>query len=186
MSARPTFLTGKERFFGTDEIIVSKTTPTGHITYANEVFLRVSGYAEDELLGQPHSILRHPAMPRGVFKLLWDTIKEGNEIFAYVLNRSKCGDCYWVFAHVTPTFDQHGHIVGYHSSRRSPSRAAIGKIKPVYDAALREEAKVANPKLAAVAGLTFIGEQLGKLNLTYEEFVFTLDREPAKPAACAA
>ena len=99
-----TNLTGVERTFGEDEIIVSKTDLTGRITYANDVFLRISGYAEAEVLGQPHSIIRHPGTPRAVFSLLWRTIESGREIFAYVVNRAKNGDHYWVLAHVTPTF----------------------------------------------------------------------------------
>ncbi|MBT3307547.1 MAG: PAS domain S-box protein [Alphaproteobacteria bacterium] len=81
-------LTGVERFFEDDEIIVSKTDLKGRVTYANRVFLRLAGYTEQEVLGQPHSIIRHPEMPRCVFKLLWDTLEDGKEIFAYVINRS--------------------------------------------------------------------------------------------------
>jgi PAS domain S-box-containing protein len=73
---------GVERTFGEDEIIVSKTDVKGRITYANQVFLRVAGYTERELLGQPHNIIRHPDMPRCVFKLLWDTLEAKREIFA--------------------------------------------------------------------------------------------------------
>ena len=91
--SRPT-PTGREVSFATDEITVSKTDLHGRITYANDVFVRVSGYSERELLGAPHSILRHPAMPRSVFKLLWDTIGQGDEVFAYVLNLAKNGDAY--------------------------------------------------------------------------------------------
>ncbi|MCA9257049.1 MAG: PAS domain S-box protein, partial [Phycisphaerales bacterium] len=69
--SRDLILTGRERTFGEDEIIVSKTDVKGRITYANEVFIRVAGYTEDELLGKPHNIIRHPDMPRCVFKLLW-------------------------------------------------------------------------------------------------------------------
>ncbi|HPV77190.1 MAG TPA: PAS domain-containing protein, partial [Gemmatimonadaceae bacterium] len=87
---------GRERSFGEDEIIVSKTDLQGKITYANDVFIRVSGYEEDELLGAPHSIIRHPDMPRAVFKLLWDTLATGREVFAYVNNMARNGDNYWV------------------------------------------------------------------------------------------
>ena len=118
MSAARPHLTGVERTFGDDEIIVSKTDTKGRITYANRVFQQVAGYTEDELLGKAHSIVRHPDMPRCVFKFLWDTIGAGNEVFAYVLNKAKNGDHYWVFAHVTPTFDDHGRIISYHSNRR--------------------------------------------------------------------
>ncbi len=79
---RPTVRpTGRERTFHEDEIIVSKTDLKGVITYANQVFVRVAGYSEQELLGQPHNLIRHPDMPKCVFKLLWDTISQGNEIF---------------------------------------------------------------------------------------------------------
>ena len=88
-------VTGHEVFFDDDEIIVSKTDLTGKITYANDMFLRIAGYKEVEVLGQPHSLIRHPDMPRSIFKLLWDTISAGGEIFAYVMNRCKNGDHYW-------------------------------------------------------------------------------------------
>ena len=73
---------GRESPFGEDEIIVSKTDLKGRITYANDVFLRVSAYSLNEVVGAPHSIIRHPEMPRCVFKLFWDTIAAGKEIFA--------------------------------------------------------------------------------------------------------
>jgi PAS domain S-box-containing protein len=92
--------------------------PQGHITYANDVFLRLSKYPLREVLGAPHSLIRHPDMPRCVFKLLWDTIEAKKEIFAYVLNMARDGNHYWVFAHVTPTLDAEQKIVGYHSNRR--------------------------------------------------------------------
>ncbi len=115
-------LTGRERFFDQDEIIVSKTDLKGHIQYANRVFMRVGAFEDREVMGAPHSILRHPDMPRCVFKLLWDRIQEGHELFAYVLNRANNGDHYWVLAHVTPSFDGSGNLNGYHSNRRVPNR----------------------------------------------------------------
>jgi len=89
MSAVAIAPTGMERRFEEDEIIVSKTDLKGRITYANQVFLRVAGYSEKEVLGQPHNLIRHPDMPRCVFKLLWDTLEAKREIFAYVLNMAK-------------------------------------------------------------------------------------------------
>ena len=124
-------LTGVERHLAPDDIVVSKTDTKGRITYANQVFLDIAGYVENEVVGRPHNIVRHPEMPRAVFKLLWDTISQGNEIFAYVVNRAKNGDHYWVFAHVTPTFDQSGKIISYHSSRRAPRREAVEKVRTV-------------------------------------------------------
>jgi PAS domain S-box-containing protein len=84
--------TGQEVRFPETGLIVSKTDLRGVITYANELFTEVCGYHEDELLGRPHSIIRHPEMPRCVFKLLWDTIQDGHEIFAFVVNLCKSGD----------------------------------------------------------------------------------------------
>lgn len=168
-------LTGIERTFGDEEIIVTKTDTRGRITYANDVFLRLAGYDESELIGQPHSIIRHPGMPKAVFKLLWDTITKGKEIFAYVVNRSKNGDHYWVFAHVTPTFDADGRIIGYHSNRRSPDRKAVHAIEPIYKTLLDIEASHSGDRRtgldAAVKHLEMTLDQTGK---PYDEFVFSL------------
>jgi PAS domain S-box-containing protein len=139
-------LTGIERTFSADDLIVSKTDKTGKITYANEVFLSISGYTEKEVIGKPHSLIRHPHMPRTVFKLLWETIESGLEIFAYVVNRAKNGDHYWVFAHVTPNCTPDGAIVGYHSSRRVARPAALAKIQPIYQSLLIAESKQGGAK----------------------------------------
>lgn len=165
--------TGVETHFGEDEIIVSKTDRHGIITYANDVFIRVSGYAEEELLGQPHSIIRHPHMPRTVFQLLWDTIQQGHEIFAYVLNLAKNGSHYWVLAHVTPTFDGQGQIVGYHSNRRCPRPSAVRAVQPLYDR-LRAEEERRGKKDGVTAGTALLGEQLATLGKTYDEFIWSL------------
>lgn len=174
MAATRPHLTGIERTFGIDEIIVSKTDTKGRITYANRVFQRIAGFTESELLGKSHNIVRHPEMPRCVFKFLWDTIAAGNECFAYVLNRSKNGDHYWVFAHITPTFDDHNQIISYHSNRRSPSRDAVNKIKRIYDLLLEVEHKHTNPQDQWRASLPVFVDYLQQNKITYEEFVFTL------------
>ena len=101
-----------ELSFNENEIIVSKTDLKGRITYGNEVFIKLSGYEERELLGKPHNIVRHPQMPKCIFKLLWERIQSGEEIFAYVVNQAKNGDHYWVFANVTTSFDNNGKIIG--------------------------------------------------------------------------
>ncbi|QOL19559.1 Aerotaxis receptor [Candidatus Bodocaedibacter vickermanii] len=96
------------------------------------MFLNISGYTEAELLGKPHSIIRHPDMPKAVFKLLWEYIQQGNEIFAYVKNLCKDGAYYWVLAHVTATFNDNNEIIGYHSNRRSPNKDSLEKIATIY------------------------------------------------------
>lgn len=174
MSGGELFLTGIERFFPEDEIIVTKTDPRGIITYLNDVFTLVSGFTEAEALGKPHSIIRHPRMPRCVFKLLWDTLESGNEIFAYVNNRAKNGDNYWVFAHVTPTFDSSGKIISYHSSRRSPRKDAVNKINPIYELLYNEEQKHADRKVGMQASFDFLVNFLTKQGVAYDELVLSL------------
>lgn len=175
--ARPTVQpTGREISFGDDEIIVSKTDLKGHITYANDVFLRVSGYTEAEILGQPHNVIRHPDMPRCVFKLLWDTIRGGSEIFAYVLNLAKTGDAYWIFAHVTPSIDATGACVGYHSNRRVPHPDALQKVRPLYASLLDEERGQSSPAVAIEKSTALIQATLDEQHLDYSQFVFGLSR----------
>lgn len=168
-------LSGTERTFSHDELIVSKTNLKGHITYANRVFIDLAGYTEKELLGAPHSILRHPHMPRSIFQLLWDTIQNKKEIFAYVVNRSANGDHYWVFAHVTPSIDKNGNICGFHSNRRVPNREILNQtIIPLYKALLEEEQKHSNKKEGQQAGYAMLQDVLRQKGLNYDEFIFSL------------
>ncbi len=166
--------TNNERTFGEDEIIVSKTDPTGRITYANRVFLDIALYRESEVLGAPHSLVRHPDMPRSIFKLLWDTIQDKREIFAYVKNMAKNGDFYWVFAHVTPSFDANGEITGFHSNRRCPQRNAVDQIGGLYRALLAEEQKYDDRKQGMNAGYDKLLALLKEQGTTYDEFVHAL------------
>lgn len=166
--------TGNEISFSDDEIIVSKTDPRGIITYANHVFERVSGYSQAELIGTPHNILRHPEMPRCVFRLLWDTIKSGREIFAYVNNLARNGDHYWVFAHVTPSYDAQNRLVGYHSNRRVPYFDALAAIRPVYARLLAEERGHSNPGKGMEAGTALLSALLKERGMSYSQFVFSL------------
>lgn len=166
--------TGKERTFRDEEIIVSKTDRQGRITYANDVFLEIAGYTEAEVLGQPHSIVRHPAMPRCVFKLLWETIESGKEIFAYVVNMAKNGDHYWVFAHVTPSFGPGGDIIGHHSNRRTPDRSALATIEPLYRQLLAEEEKHSSKVDQVAASSKLLHSVLAQKGMEYDELMFTL------------
>ena len=169
-------LTGVERTFNIDEIIVSKTDTTGRITYANDVFLDISGYDIDELLGRPHSLIRHPDMPRAVFKLLWDRIAAGYEVFAYVINRAKNGDHYWVLAHVTPNTDAEGRIIGYHSCRRSPRRHAVEAAAGLYAGLCRVEAE-AERKAGLEQSFALLLQTVQDLGFaSYDRFVLSLGR----------
>ncbi len=163
--------TGRERSFGRDEIIVSKTDLKGIITYGNDVFLRVAGYTEEEILGAPHSILRHPDMPRVVFAVLWETIESGREIFAYVKNLAKDGDHYWVLAHVTPTFVD-GRIVGYHSMRRWPDPRIVAKFEPIYAELLAIENRAHDKRSGIEASKAALMAKLKALGTTWDALMF--------------
>jgi PAS domain S-box-containing protein len=172
MRATQTRPTGAERTFGADEIIVTKTDPRGVITYANEVFLRMSALTEADAVGQPHNLIRHPDMPRVVFKLLWDTLADRQEIFAYVQNLAADGAHYWVFAHVTPSIAADGRLVGYHSNRRSPHRDVVAQVSRLYDRLRAAEQREPTAKAAVEAGEQALREELG--GRTYDEFVWAL------------
>lgn len=163
----------RERVMRDNDFIVSKTDTVGRITYGNQIFFEFSGYTEKELLGAPHNIIRHPDMPRGVFKLLWDTLGSGKECFAYVKNLAKDGSFYWVFANVTPDRDAHGKTVGYFSVRRKPRPEAVASVAAIYQAMLREEQR-AGPRDAAAASMAWLVQVLTEKKTRYEEFVLSL------------
>jgi len=169
-------LTGDEVFFDRDDLIVSKTDLTGRITYANHTFLEVAGYDEAECLGQQHNLIRNPNMPRAVFKLLWDTVSEGKEIFAYVVNSAKSGDYYWVIAHVTPSM-QNGEIVDYHSTRRVPNPETIKDIIiPLYDNLNAIEQNNPSMKDGLEESVNTLLAILAEKGVSYDEFMSGLMR----------
>lgn len=162
-------MANQEITFGEEEFIVSKTDMSGKITYGNALFIKMSGYDEFELLGQPHNILRHEEMPAIVFKLLWNRIKAGKEIFAYVKNKTKNGDYYWVFAHVTPSFNANREMTNFHSVRRKPSDKALNVIKPLYNTLLQHEKRG-----GISASETALNQILKEKGMSYDEFIFSL------------
>ncbi len=167
--------TNVEQFFNDDDVIVSKTNIKGHLTYVNRIFIEISGYEEKELIGLPHSLIRHPDMPRCVFKLLWDTLKTKKEIFAYVVNLCKNGNHYWVFAHVTPSFDKDGNVVGYHSNRRVPKRSVLDEvIIPLYKQLLDEENSHSNRKDGMNSSYSMLIDLLKEKGVGYDELIFSL------------
>lgn len=162
-------MSNQELTFGDEEFIVSKTDLSGKITYGNSLFVHISGYSEEELIGAPHSILRHQDVPAVVFKLLWNRIKSGKEIFAYVKNKTKNGDYYWVFAHVTPSFDLNRSISNYHSVRRKPTTKALSVIQPLYTMLLQKEQSA-----GITASEAALNDLLKEKGMTYDEFIFSL------------
>ncbi len=168
-------LTGHERTLGEKEIIVSKTDLTGKLTYANKTFLDISGYAEEEILGVQHNLIRHPEMPRAVFKFLWDRLGAGEEVFAYVVNQSKNGDHYWVLAHVTPSKDPEGNVVGYHSNRRAVDKELINNvIVPVYASLTEIENSASSPKEGLEASTAALYDFVDSKGGNYDKWIFSL------------
>ena len=152
-----------------NDFIVSKTDLKGRITYVNKIFMGIAEYTEEELLGKPHSIIRHQDMPKAVFKLLWDSIQQKEEVFAYVLNRTKNGNDYWVYANVTTSVDAKGNIIGYYSVRRKPNPKALEIITPLYKQMLEAE------KHGGIdAGTKILTDALSGQGAVYNEFIISI------------
>ena len=132
--------TDKEIKLDPKRYIVSETDEKGIITYCNDYFVKISGYSREELIGQPHSIVRHPDMPKVIFKLLWETIKSGKNINAVVKNLAKDGSYYWIFTEFEIRKDtDSGEIIGYHASRKAVSKHIIEIISELYGKLLEIE-----------------------------------------------
>mgnify|MGYP006146009379 CR=1 FL=1 len=137
-------VTQRERTFPANERLISTTDLNSNITYCNDAFVEISGFTREELLGQPHNLVRHPDMPPGVFAHMWETIKQGKPWMGVVKNRAKNGDYYWVSAYVTPIYEN-GRVAGYESVRSLPDEAQKRRAEKLY-ARLRE-GKPPVPKL---------------------------------------
>lgn len=173
MSKRDIQPTDKEIVMRDGDFIVSKTDLKGRLTYGNRIFIEFSGYKEHELIGKQHNIVRHPDMPRGVFKLLWGNIQDGREIFAYVKNMCLDGSFYWVLANVTPSVDDKGQVLGYYSVRRKPNPHALPVITRLYRQMLSEE-RSAGSRDAIEASQRVLQDFLNEKGQSYEELILSL------------
>lgn len=159
----------KEQLMNQDDFIVSKTDLKGNITYCNEIFMKFAGLSEKDLLAKPHNIIRHPDMPRIIFKLLWERIKSRKEIFAYVKNLSNDGSYYWVYANITASIDTDDKLLGYYSVRRKPKESALKVITPLYEELLKKERSGGIDAASA-----YLEGVLKKAHLNYDEFINSL------------
>jgi len=121
------------------DLIVSKSDAKGNITYVNPIFVKISGYSQASLLEKPHAILRHPDMPKVIFKYLWRNIKEGKDVVAYVKNLCADGSYYWVLATVKMAKNPDGSFRNYMSTRRAISEGAKRNIAHLYEQILEIE-----------------------------------------------
>ena len=161
----------KEVFLKEEDFIISKTDLKSRILYGNKIFIEISGYSEDELLGAPHNILRHPDMPRCAFKILYDHIQNGKEWFGFVKNLRKDGGYYWVFANISPTFDTNGKMIEYYSVRRKPRDGFKNIIEPLYKQLLSIEASE-----GMEGGVRAVEELLNKKNMTFNELMVKIQK----------
>jgi PAS domain S-box-containing protein len=155
-----------------EDFIVSKTDLKGRIIYCNQIFMDMAEYSEQELLQKPHSIIRHPDMPKAVFRHLWNVIPTKQEIFAYVVNKTKNGNDYWVYANITATVDAKGNIVDYYSVRRRPNPKALEVIIPLYKKMV--EVEKSNGVDESFKVLTDI---LAEKGVSYDELIISIQNQ---------
>ncbi|MFT5836284.1 MAG: PAS domain S-box-containing protein [Sulfurimonas sp.] len=147
--------------------IVSKTDRKGIIEYGNDYFVEISGYSEAELIGQPHSIVRHPDMPKIAFKLMWDRIDQGKNFMAVVKNLAKDGSYYWVVTDFEPKVDPiTNEIISHTAFRKAAPQKAIDTMIPIY-AKLLDIEKEGGMQASEKYLRAFLDEN----NTTYDNFV---------------
>jgi len=119
--------------------LISETDLKGVITFVNRKFVEMTGYTKEEAVGQPHSILRHPDMPKAAFKQMWSVVKEGKTWEGYVKNLRKDGKYYWVIVTIVPKKDEDGNTIGYIASRKMPDRQLLKTVEQQYKELLEKE-----------------------------------------------
>jgi PAS domain S-box-containing protein len=163
----------KEVAWDKSQVIMSKTDHRGIIEYANDVFVDVCGYEDYELMGQPHSIIRHPDMPKVLFKVLWENLKKGDNFHAVVKNLAKSGRYYWVVTDFESTKNENGEITNYFGRRRAvPQEIISNHIEPLYKKLLQIE----NASGVAYSEKYLIGF-LEEKNRSYVEYIKELFTE---------
>lgn len=119
--------------------LISETDLKGNITFVNRKFVEMTGYSKEEAVGEPHSILRHPDMPKAAFKQMWSVIKENKTWEGYVKNLRKDGKYYWVIVTIVPKKDEDGKTIGYIASRKMPDRQILKTVEQQYKDMLAKE-----------------------------------------------
>ncbi|WP_283173044.1 methyl-accepting chemotaxis protein [Parathalassolituus penaei] len=152
-------VTRTERTFTPQQKLISGTDLKGRITYCNDDFVQISGFTRDELIGQPHNLIRHPEMPVAAFANMWDHLKKGEPWMGLVKNRCKNGDYYWVNAYVTPISDK-GQIVGYESVRSCPTAVQKERAERLYQR-INQSGKASTVQWPSVETLLAVGAWLG-------------------------
>jgi PAS domain S-box-containing protein len=149
--------------------IMSKTDPKGIIEFANDYFMEISGYEEWELMGQPHNIIRHPDMPKTIFKLLWDKLNKGENIHAFVKNMAKDGRYYWVLTNFEFKKDNEGNIISIYAKRKAAPRNVIFEIEKLYSIL-----KAIENKQDMTTALNYFKGMLEEKTITYDQFILNI------------
>ena len=149
--------------------IVSKTDKKGVMTYVNDYFMEISGYRQKEMIGTPHSLIRHPDMPKVIFKLLWDRIQEGEDIMAVVKNLAHDGRYYWVTTAFEVHYDKNHKIDGYTAYRRGARDKVIKKIEKLYKKLLKIE-----KESGVEASEEYLQKFLNKQGMSYDFYILSL------------
>lgn len=151
-----------------DKVIMSKTDYKGVIQFANEYFIEVCGYNQEELIGKPHNIIRHPDMPKIIFQTMWEKLHKGENLYAVVKNLTKDGSYYWVVTKFETTFDNDGNILSHYARRKAVPAKVRESAESIYKTILAIEKH--NPDLAKEA----FNEILEKYQLTYDGFFLAI------------
>lgn len=155
--------TDLERVLLRSEIISTRTNPHGLITFVNPVFCTVTGYRKDEVLNKPHNIIRHPDVPRAVYRMMWDEIKSGNQFFGVTKNCCKHGAYYWTIGYFQPEIGASGEITGFRSTRHGlHSQALKEEFEELYHNVRQTELKYPHSMEQIVAGTECLSKQLKK------------------------
>lgn len=165
----------EEYLLAPEDVIVSKSDAQGRITYANPVFSKISGYRYGELIRRPHAILRHPDMPKIIFKHLWDNLEAGKEVYAFVKNLCKDGRYYWVLAYVRPAYNPDGSFRNYVSTRKRAQEKAKAAMGDLY-ARLIEAEKTGGMEVSAEVLGAFLTAQ-GISSETFNAAMCALNEE---------
>jgi len=139
--------------------MITETDLDGIITYANRKFVEFNGYSRKELIGLPHSIVRHPDVPRGVFKAMWKIITQKKVWRGYIKNITRDGSYYWALVYIQPKLDSEGNHIGYVSNRRDAYPSAIEEVEQKFQE-LNSDEFIDDPYF--MENELFLGEDLGK------------------------
>lgn len=161
-----------------EAVLISVTDPKGIITEANDVFIQTAGYSEEELVGAAHNIIRHPDMPQVMFKIVWEHIKDRENVMALVKNLAKDGRYYWILTDFVTKVDANREVINYTAYRRPVCKDVQDAITPLYKA------------LSAIETITgmdasekFLNEYLENKGITYDEMIEDIIVKHCKKAA---